>query len=115
MQPTIKSLESEIKQLNREKRTIMLEQHTPAYARDPSGRRATDLHWKRANNLRRALIEAGIDVKVSVRTIVPHEHKFVSGLNVPTNYRIVCGKDQHNAFTKLQSKAKKGLIARNAD
>ena len=113
MQPTIKSLTKEITQLTRERRTIMLEQHTPAYARDPSGRRATDLHWKRANNLRRALLEAGIDVSVSVRTVVPHEHRLVSGLNVPTNYQIVCGKQQASKFNSLTRKAKKGLEARN--
>ena len=113
MQPTIESLTKDIKQLNRERRTIMLEQHTPAYARDPAGRRAIDLHWKRANNLKRALGEAGINVPVTVRTIVPHEHKHVSGLNVPTNYHIVCGKDQQGKFGSMQRKAKKALEARN--
>lgn len=114
MQPTVESLTKEIKQLSRERRTIMLEQHTPAYARDPAGRRATDLHWKRANNLRRALNEAGINVPVSVRTIVPHENKHVSGLNVPTNYQIVCGKQQASKFNSFIRKAKKGLEERNA-
>jgi hypothetical protein len=113
MQPTVESLTKEITQLSRERRTIMLEQHTPAYARDPAGRRAIDLHWKRANNLRRALNEAGIDVPISVRTIVPHEYKYVSGLNVPTNYQIVCGKKQAAKFSTLQRKAKAGLNARN--
>ena len=114
MQPTVEALTKEITQLNREKRTIMLETQTPAYARDPSGRRATDLHWKRANNLRRALHEAGINVGVSVRTIIPHSHRLVSGLNVPTNYQIVCGKQQANKFNSLIRKAKKGLEERNA-
>jgi predicted nucleic acid-binding Zn ribbon protein len=102
-----------IKQAQREWRTIMLESQTPAYARTLDGRRANDLIWKRANNLRRALANGGIPMSVAVCTIVPHKHEYVSGLNVPTNYQIVCGKDQSNAFKRTQRKAKKGLEARN--
>lgn len=98
----------------REKRAIMLETQTPAYARNPSGRRAIDFIWKRANNLRMALREAGINVQVSTNTVVPHRHEFVSGLNVPSNYFTTCGKEQYNKFRRLQGKAKKGLEARNA-
>lgn len=97
----------------KEKRAILLEDQTPAYARTPAGRRATDLIWKRANNLKRALFEGGIPVRVTVRTIVPHQHKYVSGLNVPSNYQIVAGKEQTNAFNRMHNKAKKGLEARN--
>jgi hypothetical protein len=109
----INTARANVRQAQREERTIMLESQTPAYARDPSGRRANDLIWKRANNLRRALANGGIPMKVVVRTIVPHKHQYVSGLNVPTNYHITCGKDQENAFNRTQSKAKKGLEARN--
>ena len=108
-----KELQQQIKQLQREDRAVMLETQTPAYARTLSGRRAIDLIWKRANNLRRALNEGGIPVHVSVRTIVPHSHKYVSGLNVSTNYQIICGKDESSAFSRMQRKAKKGLDARN--
>ena len=108
-----KAIRQQIRQLQREDRAVMLESQTPAYARTLSGRRANDLIWKRANNLRRALNEGGIPVKVQVKTIVPHSHKYVSGLNVPSNYRIVAGKEQENAFSRMQSKAKKGLEARN--
>ena len=109
-----KVIQREISQLQREARAIMLEEHTPAYARTLAGRRANDLIWKRANGIRRALAEAGIFAKVSVRTIVPHNHRHVSGLNVPSNYQIVVGREQENAFSRVQRRAIKGLEARNA-
>ena len=110
----IKTAKANVTQARREERTIMLESQTPAYARTLDGRRATDLIWKRANSLRRAFQEGGIPMNVQVRTIVPHANRYVSGLNVPTNYKICIGKDQMSTFSKAQNKAKKGLEARNA-
>ena len=114
MQPTVEALTKEIAQLKREKRAIMLETQTPAYARSNEVRRAIDLQYRRAANLRKAFRDARIDVPVSTRAIVPHEHKYVSGLNVPTNLTTLVGLDEMRAFDRTISKAKKGLEKRNA-
>jgi len=98
---------------NREKRAIMLEEQTPAYARTNEVRRALDLNVRRAKNLRQAFRDARIDVPVSVRAVVPHQHKYVSGLNVPSNFVTVVGKEEKNAFNRLQKRAIKALEARN--
>lgn len=97
----------------KEQRAIMLETQTPAYARPNEVRRALDLDVRRANHLRQAFRQAGIYVPVSVRAIVPHSHKYVSGLNVPSNFTTLVGKDQQNAFKRRLLKAKKALEARN--
>ena len=108
MQPTIDSL------TKKECRAIMLETQTPAYARSNEVRRAIDLQYQRAKNLRKAFRDAGIDVPVSTRAIVPHDHKYVSGLNVPTNFKTLVGKEELRAFEGILRKAKKALEARNA-
>ena len=97
----------------REERAIMLETQTPAYALTSETRRAIDLKYQRAANLRKAFRDAGIDVPVSTRTIVPYTNKWVSGLNVPNNIAIVVGKEAISSFVKLQNRAKKALKARN--
>ena len=99
--------------MNREDRAIMLETQTPAYARSSETRRAIDLQYRRAKNLRRAFTEAGISVPVSTRAIVPHQHEYVSGLNVPTNLKTLVGTKEHRAFNKTMYKAKKALEKRN--
>jgi hypothetical protein len=98
----------------REKRAIMLETQTPAYALTSEARRANDLRVRRANNLRLAFQQAGIHVPVSVRAIVPHQNRYVSGLNVPSNFTTLVGRDQLNAFNRTLKRAVKGLEARNA-
>ena len=98
----------------KEERVVMLETQTPAYARSSETRRAIDLQYRRAANLRKAFRDARIDVPVSTRAIVPHEHKYVSGLNVPTNFKTLVGKKELRTFNKLLAKAKKGLEERNA-
>jgi len=98
----------------REERAIMLETQTPAYARSSKTRRAIDLQVRRAANLRKAFRDARINVPVSVRAIVPHQHKFVSGLNVPTNFKTLVGDEAIKAFNKSMNRAKKGLEERNA-
>ena len=99
----------------REERAIMLETQTPAYARTNEVRRALELNVRRAKHLRQAFRDARIDVPVSVLAIVPHQHKYVSGLNVPSNFTTLVGKYQINSFRRLQNKAKKALEARNAN
>lgn len=96
----------------RERRAIMLETQTPAYARTSEARRAIDLHYKRANSLR-AVLPRG--VKVATRAIVPHQHEFVSGLNVPSNFTTLVGYKANNRFGSMQAKAKKLLTKRNDD
>ena len=97
----------------REQRAVMLEERTPAYARSSETRRAIDLQYRRAANLRKAFRDARIDVPVSTRAIVPHEHKYVSGLNVPTNFKTLVGKKEISAFNKSMKRAKSRLEARN--
>jgi hypothetical protein len=97
----------------REQRAIMLETQTPAYARAIKDRRAIDLIYSRAINLRRALAEAGIGERVTTRAIVPMQHQYVSGLNVPSNLTTIVGNKQHSAFCRLQERAKRALVARN--
>ena len=97
----------------KEERAIMLETQTPAYALTSKTRRAIDLQYQRANNLRKAFRDAGIDVPVKTRAVVPHQHKYVSGLNVPSNLKTVVGREEENAFNRLQNRAKKALEARN--
>lgn len=94
----------------RERRAIMLETQTPAYARTSEARRAIDLHYKRANSLRAALPRG---VKVTTRAIIPHQHEFVSGLNVPSNFITLVGEKAINRFCSTQAKAKKALVKRN--
>lgn len=100
--------------MDREARAIMLETQTPAYAQTNEVRLALDLNVRRANHLRKAFRDARIDVPVSVRAIVPHRHRFVSGLNVPSNFQTVVGHDERKAFNRLLDKAKRGLEKRNA-
>ena len=103
-----------IEQLNwREQRAIMLEQQTPAYALTSKARRATDLKYQRAKHLRQAFRDAGIDVPVSTRAIVPHQHQYVSGLNVPSNFQTVVGRDDRRKFDRIMRRAKQSLVARN--
>jgi len=97
-----------------EQRAVMLETQTPAYALTSTTRRAIDLQYRRASNLRKAFRDAGINVPVKTRAVVPHQHKYVSGLNVPSNLQTVVGKEANNAFTRLQNRAKKALEGRNA-
>ena len=96
---------------HRERRAIMLETQTPAYARSSEARRAIDLHYKRAKSLRAALPHG---VKVTTRAIVPHQHQFVSGLNVPSNFTTLVGAKAISRFSTLQNKARRGLDKRNA-
>ena len=96
-----------------EERAIMLETQTPAYALTSETRRAIDLQYQRAANLRKAFRDAGINVPVTTRAVVPHTHQFVSGLNVPDNFVTLVGKESINAFIRTQKKAKKALEARN--
>ena len=98
----------------REQRAVMLETQTPAYALSSETRRAINLMYSRANNMRRALAEAGIGEPVSTRAIVPMQHKYVSGLNVPANLTTIAGNKQINQFASLQKRAKKALERRNA-
>ena len=114
MHPTIESLTKGIAQMKREQRAIMLETQTPAYARTSETRRAIDLQYRRAANLRKAFRDAGLDVPVSTRAIVPHEHKYVSGLNVPSNFKTLVGREQIRSFDTALRKAKTRLEARNA-
>ena len=100
--------------MDREARAIMLETQMPAYARTNEVRRALDLQVVRAKHLRKAFRDAGLNVPVSVRAIVPHQNKFVSGLNVPSNFKTLVGLDDLRAFDRTLRKAKKGLEERNA-
>lgn len=97
----------------REERAIMLETQTPAYALTSETRRAINLQYQRAANLRKAFRDAGINVPVATRAVVPMTHKFVSGLNVPANLITVVGREDINAFVRTQNKAKKALEERN--
>ena len=99
----------------REQRAVMLETQTPAYARSNEVRRAIDDMYKQAKTL-----NAVTGMQHSVRAIVPHNHQFVSGLNVPSNFEIVLVKGTTNPLfrTKNQfeislNKAKARLNARN--
>lgn len=98
----------------REKRAIMLETQTPAYARSDEVRRALDLQARKAANLRGAFRSAGLYVPVSVRAMIPHQHQYVSGLNVPSNFKTLVGQEQINAFNRALRRSKKLLEARNA-
>ena len=97
----------------KEERAIMLETQTPAYALSSKTRRAIDLQYRRAANLRKAFRDAGINVPVVTRAVVPHQHKYVSGLNVPSNLQTLVGKEANKKFCNLQAKAKRALEARN--
>ena len=94
----------------RERRAIMLETQTPAYARSSEARRAIDLHYKRAKSLRAALPHG---VKVTTRAIVPHQHEHVSGLNVPSNFITLVGDKAISRFGTMQGKARRALVKRN--
>jgi len=108
MQPPIDQLSG------REQRAIMLEQQTPAYALTSTARRARDLKYRRAKHLRQAFRDAGLNIPVQTRAIVPHRHRYVSGLNVESNLQTVVGGDDHRKFMRIQTRAKKALEARNA-
>jgi hypothetical protein len=54
-----------------------------------------------------------MNMQVTVRAIVPHQHEYVSGLNVPSNFTTLIGKKAVNAFDRTLRMAKKGLEARN--
>ena len=97
----------------REKRAVMLETQTPAYAQSSETRRAIDKKYQRAKNLRRAFNQAGVYVPVTTRAVVPMQHQYVSGLNVPGNLATLVGREEINAFHKLQRKAKSALAQRN--
>ena len=98
----------------KEERAIMLETQTPAYARTSETRRAIDLQYKRAASLRKSFRDARIDVPVTTRAIVPHNNKFVSGLNVPDNFVTLVGTEALREFNRIMRKANKALEARNA-
>lgn len=95
---------------SREKRAVMLETQRPAYARSDEARRAIDQIYQRARNLTKAL-PAGISA--SVRAVVPHQNQYVSGLNVPSNFQTVVGRQQANHLSKMQKRAIKALEKRN--
>ena len=97
----------------RESRAVMLEQQMPAYARTDKIRRAIDLQYRRAKHLRQAFIDAGYDVPVSTRAVVPHQHEYVSGLNVPSNLKTLVGREEMRSFDRVLRKAKKALSSRN--
>ena len=99
---------------NREKRAVMLETQTPAYARSLEARRAIDDKYRKAKNLRKAFAAANMDIPVHVRTAVPYSHQYVSGLNVPANLVICVGKAEIGRHWGLQLKAKRALNERNA-
>ena len=101
--------------MTREDRAVMLETQTPAYAQTSEARHALDIQVRRANHLRKAFRDALLDVPVSVRAIIPHQHAYVSGLNVPSNFQTVVGRENLNAFNRMLGKAKKALEARNAN
>ena len=107
------TIKDQIAQLKVHDRAIMLETQTPAYARSNRVRRAIDLQYQRAANLRKAFREAGINVPVTTRALVPHEHKYVSGLNVPTNFKTLVGRAAHQLFESNLKRAKARLHARN--
>ena len=94
----------------REQRAVMLETQTPAYALSSETRRAIDLMYSRAKNLRRARAEAGIGEQVSTRAIVPMQHQYVSGLNVPSNLTTIVGDKQIKMFLARLKKAKNALV-----
>jgi hypothetical protein len=100
---------------NREKRAIMLETQTPAYARTSEARRAIDDLYRQ-----RSALNAVTGMKHSVRAIVPHNHKYVSGLNVPSNFEVVIDGPKNplyrtrKQFEREQDRAKKALEKRNA-
>ena len=96
----------------RERRAVMLETQTPAYALTDDVRRAIDNIYRRANNLRAALPKG---ISVSVRAIIPHQHEYVSGLNVPNNFKTLVGKHEIRSFNRLQDKAKRRLKYRNVE
>ena len=100
---------------SRERRAVMLETQTPAYALTSETRRATDSIYRRAKHLREAFKAAHIDVPVSVCALIPHQHKYVSGLNVPANFKTLVGKDELRAFKRTMDKAKRRLVKRNAE
>ena len=98
---------------HRERRAIMLETQTPAYAQTDVVRSALDLNVRRANSLRKAFRDSGMNIPVSVRAVVPHQHKYVSGLNVPNNFVTLVGADAIKAFNRTMHRAKKALVTRN--
>lgn len=98
-----------------ERRAIMLEQQTPAYALSSDARRAIDSQYRRAKHLRQAFNQAGIYVPVTTRAIVPMQHRFVSGLNVPGNLVTLVGREAINKFKRVQRKAVLALEARNKE
>ena len=93
--------------MNREERAIMLEERIPAYARSLEARRAIDLQYKRARNLRRAFLDAGLNMSVNVRANVPLTHKYVSGLNTPSNWSTCVGRAEIRQHCRIMSMAKK--------
>lgn len=99
---------------SREQRIVMLETQTPAYATSLKARRQLDLHYRRARNLRKAFADAGLNMPVNVRAEVPLQHKYVSGLNVPSNWSIVVGRQAIKAHRERLERAKTLLRMRNA-
>ena len=103
----------------REERAVMLEEHTPAYARTTDGRRAIDDIYRESRQLKRIT-----GMGHQVMPMIPFDAKYVSGLNVPSNL-IICVADKGepvegqlwrgiSAHQKLRNKALKGLEKRNA-
>ena len=100
-----------------EERAVMLETQTPAYARTDEIRRAIDDMHRHAMKL-----TAITGMKHAVSALVPMHHKYVSGLNVPSNWEITvaAGPKAKNSFWRTMSdyqsrssKARKALEARN--
>ena len=99
----------------REQRAIMLETQTPAYARTADDRRAIDDLYKQARTLERIT-----GMRHNVRAVIPHQNKYVSGLNVLSNFEIVIEGPKNplykskTDFQRVQRKACEALEARNA-
>jgi hypothetical protein len=101
-----------------EQRAVMLETHTPAYARTIENRRAIDDIYRESRQLKRIT-----GMRHQVMPMIPFESTFVSGLNVPQNLHI-CVADKGEpvegqlwsgigAHQKLRGRALRGLEARN--
>ena len=84
----------------REERAIMLETHTPAFARSIEDRRALDDLYRDAKKL-----TAITGMRHAVQPLVPLEHDLVSGLNCTPNYEITvaAGPKTKNKFWRTMS------------
>ena len=102
----------------REQRAIMLETHTPAYARTIENRRAIDDIYRDMRQLKKIT-----GMRHQVMPMIPFDSEFVSGLNVPANLHL-CVADKGlpvegqlwsgvGAHQQLRNRALRGLEARN--